>query len=208
MKIVMLGPPGAGKGTQAEKLSKRFNLPHLSAGDLLRDAVSKETSLGKKARSYIEKGELVPDSIIMQIIGEKIESLKDGFILDGFPRNINQAEALDRYLEGRGKKLDLVINLEVDRDTVIKRLTGRLVCQECGKVYHMENIPPRMICQDCGNRLVQRVDDNEETINNRLRVYFEHTYPLIKYYQKKGLLKSVSGKGTPEEVFERIVSLV
>jgi len=208
MKIVMLGPPGAGKGTQAEKLSRKLNVPHLSAGDLLREVVVKETSLGKEARSYMEKGELVPDSIIMQIIGEKIESLKDGFILDGFPRNINQAKALDRYLEDRGEKLDLVINLEVDKDTVIKRLTGRLVCQECGKVYHVENIPPRMICQDCGNRLVQRVDDNEETINNRLKVYFKHTHPLIEYYQKKGLLRSISGEGTPQEVFERIVNLI
>jgi len=208
MRVVILGPPGAGKGTQAEKLSKKLGISHLSAGDLLRESVSRGTSLGEKARSYMVKGELVPDSIILEVIGEEMEKSRDGFILDGFPRNINQAKALDQYLKKRGEKLDMVINLEVRRGTIVERLTGRLICPECGKVYHVKSIPPEMVCEECGAKLEQRIDDNEHTIKNRIEVYLKHTHPLIDYYQRKGLLKSISGEGSPQEVFNRILKLL
>jgi adenylate kinase len=208
MRVVILGPPGAGKGTQAEKLARKFAISHLSAGDLLRESVSRGTSLGEKARAYMVKGELVPDWIILEIVGEKMERSKDGFILDGFPRNISQAKALDQYLKKRREKLSMVINLEVNRDTIIKRLTGRLICSQCGKVYHIEKIPPQMVCQECGAKLKQRMDDSYHTINNRIEVYLKHTHPLIVYYKKKGLLKSISGEGSPQEVFHRILKLL
>jgi len=210
MRIVMLGPPGAGKGTQAKRLSKKLDLPHLSTGDLLRKAVSNNTPLGKKAKSYMIKGELVPDSIILEIIEDEIEKQKnkDGFILDGFPRNITQAKKLDKYLEEKSEKLDMVINLEVDKNTIIKRLTGRRICPKCGRIYHIENAPSDLVCKDCGTELRQREDDKEETVRNRIDVYFKETYPLIEYYQKKDILKNVPGEGSPDEVFNIIVALI
>lgn len=208
MRIVMLGLPGAGKGTQAKRLSKKLNLPHLSTGDLLRDAVSRKTSLGKKAKSYMSRGELVPDPIILSIVKEKIEKHRDGFIMDGFPRNISQARELDEYLTQKKKELDVVVNLEVDEETIIKRLTGRRICPNCRKIYHVKNTPSNMVCESCGVKLRQREDDREETVRNRLKVYYEETYPLVEYYRKKGILRSVSGKGSPDEVFNRILALL
>lgn len=208
MRMVILGPPGSGKGTQAEKLSKKFGVKHLSAGDLLREAVANNTTLGKKARAYMEKGELVPDSIILELIEEQIEKCKDGFILDGFPRNLNQARELERYLRRHQEELDVVLNIDVDEDTVIKRLKGRLVCPECGKIYSMNDLPSNMVCPKCGAELKQRIDDNEDTIKNRIKVYQKVTFPLVDYYKKKGLLHNVSGKGSIEEVFERIVEFL
>jgi len=210
MRIVMLGPPGAGKGTQAKKLSKRLNLSHLSTGDLLREAVANDTPLGREAKSYMIKGELVPDSVILSMIEDEIEKQKDkdGFILDGFPRNVNQARRLDEYLKKEDKELDLVLNIQVDEDTIIKRLTGRRVCPNCGRIYHIKNAPSDMVCKGCGTELRQREDDKEETVRNRIDVYFKETHPLIEYYQKKGILKNIPGKGSPDEVFNRIVALI
>jgi len=210
MRIVMLGPPGAGKGTQAKKLSKRLNLSHLSTGDLLREAVANDTPLGREAKSYMIKGELVPDSVILSMIEDEIEKQKDkdGFILDGFPRNVNQARRLDEYLKKEDKEHDLVLNIQVDEDTIIKRLTGRRVCPNCGRIYHIKNAPSDMVCKGCGTELRQREDDKEETVRNRIDVYFKETHPLIEYYQKKGILKNIPGKGSPDEVFNRIVALI
>ncbi|MCD6257736.1 adenylate kinase [Candidatus Aerophobetes bacterium] len=208
MRIVILGPPGSGKGTQAEKLSEKFGLKHLSVGDLLREAVANGTVLGKKAKPYMAKGELVPDPIILDLIKEYIDKYSDGFILDGFPRNLNQAKELDEYLKEHQKNLDIVLNIDVDENTVIERLKGRLVCPKCGRVYSVNSLPSSMVCPRCGAKLEHRMDDNEDTIRNRMRVYQKLTLPLIDYYKKRGLLHNISGKGSPDEVFERIVKLL
>ena len=208
MRVVIMGPPGAGKGTQAQKLSQRFGTVHFSAGDLLREAMSHDSSLGRKAKPYISKGDLVPDSIVLKIIEGKIKKNKDGFILDGFPRNTGQAKKLDVYLSRQKKELDRVINLEVDEDTILRRLKGRLICPECGKIYSPESISPEVVCQSCGNRLRQRIDDSGDTVKNRIKVYLEHTLPLAKYYDGTGALRNVSGEGSPDEVFDRIVKLI
>ena len=202
---MILGPPGAGKGTQAENLSKKFEIPHLSAGDLLREAVSQETVSGKEAKPYISKGELVPDFIVLDIIEEKIKKYKDGFILDGFPRNIKQAKELDKYLKTQKKELDVVINLQLDENAILKRLRSRLICSKCGKIYNIESLSFDERCQNCGNKLRQRVDDKEETIRNRIKVYFKYTYPLLNYYREKGILRDVLGKGSPNEIFDEVI---
>ena len=207
MRLVLLGPPGAGKGTQAQKLSKGFGLVHLSTGDLLRKAVNEGNSLGQRAKSFMNKGELVPDSIILELLESEIEK-KDNFILDGFPRNLTQAEKLSEVLQQKGKKLDLVINLEVDEATIIKRLTRRMICPKCGKIYHIDEIGPEKICQRCGVKLYQRSDDDEKVIKNRFQVYLKHTRPLIEYYKRKGILYQISGKGSPEEISERIKTTI
>lgn len=207
MKMVMLGPPGAGKGTQAQKLSKKLGLVHLSMGDLLRKAVSEGNSLGQRAKSFMDKGKLVPDSIILEILGREIDEKKDNFILDGFPRNLTQAKELDEVLQRKGRELDFVINLEIDNASIIKRLTGRLICPGCGEIYHIDKISSQKICQSCGIKLYQRPDDDENVIKNRLQVYITHTHPLIDYYKKKEILYQILGKGSPEEVFERIKKL-
>jgi len=154
------------------------------------------------------KGELVPDPIILDLIKEYIDKYSDGFILDGFPRNLNQAKELDEYLKGHQKNLDIVLNIDVDENTVIERLKGRLVCPKCGRVYSVNSLPSSMVCPRCGAKLEHRMDDNEDTIRNRMRVYQKLTLPLIDYYKKRGLLHNISGKGSPDEVFERIVKLL
>jgi len=208
MRIVLLGPPGAGKGTQAQKLSKEFGLVHLSTGDLLRKAVSEGNSLGQRVKSFMNKGELVPDSIILELLESEINEKKDNFILDGFPRNLTQAEKLSKVLQQKGKNLDFVINLEIDEATVIKRLIGRAVCPKCGKIYRIDEVGPEKICQSCGAKLYQRSDDDENVIKNRFQVYLEHTRPLIDYYKDKGILYQISGKGSPEEIFKRIKATI
>lgn len=211
MRIIILGPPGAGKGTQAKRVSDRLGLPHLSTGDLLRKTVSSNTPLGKMAKSYMSKGELVPDPIILNIIGKEIgkHKDKDGFILDGFPRNIAQAQKLDEYLEQGGKQLDIIVNLEIDEKTIVERIKGRLSCPKCGRVYNIiKSGYYGRVCENCRTKLEQREDDSEETIRNRMKVYLEETLPLVDYYQKKGVLQNISGKGSPDEVFERIIALI
>lgn len=204
-----MGPPGAGKGTQAKIIKDEFRLTHIATGDLLREAVRRGTSLGKQAQDFMLRGRLVPDRIILALIRDKIREGASGFILDGFPRNITQAEKLDKLLEAENKKLDLVINLEVNYNEAISRLKGRVICPECGKTYNRDNFAGQpLICKDCGTHLSQRSDDNPEAIEERLKVYLRHTLPLIDYYKGKGILRSISGKWTPQEVFQRIAGLL
>ncbi len=207
--IIFLGPPGSGKGTQSGRLAEHFNIKKISTGDILREAVAKGTELGKKAKAYMEKGELVPDEIMMGLIEENIKDAV-GFILDGFPRNINQAKALDGVLESRGMRISRVILLDVPDDEIVKRLAYRRVCINCGEVYNLIFNPPSNdeICDRCGKKLVQRKDDREDVLRNRIRVYKESTAPLVKYYEGKGLILRVDGKGPPSEVFERILKVI
>ena len=197
MKLVLLGPPGAGKGTQSVILAKQYGVPHISTGDILRESVKKGASLGLKAKSYMDKGELVPDDVVIGIVAErlKLPDCKSGFILDGFPRTLKQAEGLDEALKNIASDIDLVLYFETSERVAITRLTGRRVCRKCGFNYHVKNIPPKKegVCDRCGGELFQRPDDTEKTVRNRLVVYEQQTKPLIAYYEKKGVLKKVSG---------------
>lgn len=209
MRVVLLGPPGAGKGTQAKKLKDKLSLVHIATGDLLREAVVKKTPLGKEAQSFMKEGKLVPDYIILEILRNKIKEERKGFILDGFPRNLFQAKKLDDFLDKENKKLDWVINLEIRESVIIERLTSRLICPQCGHIYNRENLnESRKVCQVCGASLFRRNDDNPETVKERIRVYLEHTYPLIDYYRRRKVLLNVQGEGSPEEVFQEIVNLL
>jgi len=212
MRMILLGPPGAGKGTQAKKISEKFGIPQISTGDILRDAVRKGTPLGLKARTFMEKGELVPDEVVIGIVEERLKE-KDcarGWILDGFPRTVPQAEALDRILEKYGTPVDYVLNFEVDEEEVVKRLSGRRNCEKCNNVYNIYFSPPRTegICDVCGGRLVQRSDDKEETVRQRLRVYREKTSPLIDYYSRRGKLFRINANGGVEEVEREIFKIL
>ncbi len=207
--LVFLGPPGAGKGTQAKRLSQEMGLLHISTGDLLREAVRKETDLGKKAKEYMEKGELVPDDLIIALI-EEVMPAGGGVIFDGFPRTIAQAEALDRMLSGKGLDLSKVIFFDVEDDLVVERLSGRRVCPSCGEVYHIKYNPPKEdeVCDRCGAKLIQRKDDKEEVVRNRLSVYREQTQPLIDYYRQKGILVRLDAGRDIEEIYGDLLRLV
>lgn len=204
-RIIFIGPPGAGKGTQAERLAKDLGIKKISTGDILREAVAKGTELGKKAKEYMERGELVPDNIMVGIIEEAIDGHKD-FILDGFPRNISQAEALNEMLSRKGLNITHVILLNVPDEEIIKRISYRRVCVNCGRVYNLIFNPPKEdeICDACGSKLVQREDDREEVVKNRLKVYRENTEVLIDFYDKSGLLIRIDGVGDYDEVYKRI----
>lgn len=212
MKLILIGPPGCGKGTQASLISEEFKIPQISTGDILRAAVRNETSLGDKAKSYMDAGKLVPDQLIIDLMSERIKDAdcKNGYILDGFPRTLKQAEALDELLDGMNQTLDAVISIEVDDDEVVRRLAGRRQCANCGKGYHTEFKKPEVsdTCDKCGGPLYQRDDDKEETIRARLEVYRKQTAPLLDYYDKSGLLRSVAGTGTIEDIFKKISSLI
>ncbi len=198
MNIILLGAPGAGKGTQASKISEGYALPHISTGDIFRENIKNETPIGLLAKSFIDKGQLVPDEVTCKIVENRIEKpdCKDGFMLDGFPRTIAQAEALDAIT-----KLDLVINIDVDFSLLLDRLCGRRVCKDCGESYHVSKLNGETKCARCGGELYQRKDDNPETVQSRLDVYNAQTAPLIEYYEKKGLLFNVEGNATPDDVF-------
>lgn len=208
MKILLMGPPGAGKGTQAEKLTELFNIPHISTGDMFRKAQKDGTELGLKAKSYMEKGQLVPDEVTIGIVRERLaeEDCKSGFLLDGFPRTVQQADALDQILKDLGTQLDAVINIEVAKDFLIERLTGRRVCRGCGATYHVKFNAPKVdgVCDKCGGELYQRADDTIETVGNRLDVYAEQTAPLIDYYAAKKLIKNIDGSQEVEKVLADI----
>lgn len=210
--MIFLGAPGAGKGTQAEKISGRMNIPHISTGDMFREAVSNQTELGKKAGEYMDRGELVPDEVVVGIVKERLlkPDCKQGCILDGFPRTLPQAEALDEVLDEMGKSVDYVLNIEVSEEEVVKRLTGRRTCRNCGTIYHIEfNKPEREgVCGKCGGELYQRDDDKEETVRNRLRVYGEKTAPLVNYYRRKGVLINIDGEQSVGEVTDEIMRVL
>ncbi len=208
LNLVLLGPPGAGKGTQAERLVSDFDLPYYATGDILRAAVKDETELGREAKDYMDRGDLVPDDLICKVIMERIDKpeAEDGFLLDGFPRNIEQADILEAALKKRGRGLTAVLLIEADDDEVVKRISGRRVCVKNGHVYHVDFDPPKHedVCDQDGSRLIQRDDDKPETIKKRLSVYHEQTTPLIDYYSSRGNLRRFDGSRTPGEVHDHI----
>lgn len=212
MNIILLGPPGAGKGTQAKMLVEKYKMPQISTGDILRAAVKEGTPLGKEAKSYMDKGQLVPDSVVIGIVEERIQQpdCQHGYMLDGFPRTVPQAEALDEMLRKRKAKIEHVVSIEVARDELVKRLTGRRTCRDCGAGYHVHFDPPKKAgtCDKCGGDLYQRGDDNEKTVTNRLQVYENQTFPLIEYYKGQGKLRPVDGQGEMKTIFERITTVL
>ena len=209
MNIILLGPPGAGKGTQAKMMIEKYNIPQISTGDMLRAALKERTPLGLKAKEYMDKGALVPDEVVIGLIQERLKEAdcRKGYILDGFPRTVAQAEALDKVLAGLGSKIDHVISMEVDKGDLLKRLTGRRTCRQCGAMFHVIFSPAlnKDICDKCQGELYQRDDDNEDTVRNRLEVYDAQTFPLIQYYQRQGLVRKIEGVGSIQQIFENIV---
>ena len=209
LRTILLGPPGAGKGTQAVKIVEKYGIPHISTGDIFRENIKKGTELGKKAQEYMNKGELVPDDLVIAIANARLleDDCKNGFLLDGFPRTVYQAEKLDEFLEAHNSKIDKVVDISVGKEELMIRLTGRRVCKKCGASYHIVNIPPKKegVCDICGGPLIQRDDDNAETAANRIEVYEEQTRPLVDYYKKAGNLVLIDGTTGLENVFADIV---
>ena len=208
MRLVIMGPPGAGKGTQAALIKKEYEIPHISTGDMFREAISNQTALGIEAKKNIDKGMLVPDSVTISLVKERLscEDCKKGFLLDGFPRTIAQAQALDDILKELNIKLDAVINIDVDFNVLVDRIVGRRVCPNCGESFHINARPPKKegICDACGTALVQRKDDTRETVVTRLDVYTNQTKPLLEYYNKQGIVKNVCGLGDIDVIFSNI----
>ena len=212
MKIIMLGAPGAGKGTQAKQIAGKYNIPHISTGDIFRTNIKNGTDLGKKAKEYMDQGLLVPDELTCDLVMDRIshDDCKNGFVLDGFPRTIPQAEALDEALKKIGQSMDFAINVDVPDSHIVNRMSGRRACLGCGATYHVVAIPPKKegICDICGAELVLRDDDKPETVQKRLDVYHEQTQPLIEYYDKQGILKTVDGTMQMEDVFAAIAKIL
>ena len=208
MRLILLGPPGAGKGTQASSIVAEYGITHISTGDIFRHNIKNETELGKKVKSYLDKGQLVPDELTIDLVWDRLskDDCKKGFLLDGFPRTINQAEALQKGLEERGLKLDRVINIDVDKNILVKRLSGRRVCKNCGETYHIDNKPTLKdgVCDKCSGEVIQRADDNEKTVLDRIEVYESQTFPLIDFYKNLGLILTVDGTLSIEDVFSQI----
>ena len=212
MKLIMLGAPGAGKGSQAKVLSDKYGIPHISTGDIFRANIKEGTELGKKAKEYMDQGLLVPDELVCDLVVDRIkqDDCKKGFILDGFPRTIPQAKSLDAALEQINEAMDYAVDLEVDDEVIVQRMGGRRACLECGATYHVVNMPPAKegVCDRCGAKLVLRDDDQPETVKKRLRVYDKQTAPLIEYYKEKGILVQFDGTLKPDEVFRQIVNKI
>ncbi len=212
MKIIMLGAPGAGKGTQAKMIADKYQIPHISTGDIFRANIKKGTELGKEARTYMDKGELVPDELTVRILLDRVAQpdCEKGYVLDGFPRTIPQAEVLDQELTKRNEKIDHAINVEVPDENIVRRMSGRRACVSCGATYHIVHIPPKKegLCDKCGNELILRDDDKEETVMNRLGVYHDQTQPLIEYYSAKGVLCTVDGTIDMMDVFKEITNIL
>lgn len=212
MNLVLMGLPGAGKGTQADKIVGKYNIPHISTGDMFRAAIKEGTELGLQAKSFMDKGELVPDEVTIGIVRERLSKAdcEKGFLLDGFPRTVAQAEALDTMLADLGKKIDYVINIDVDQSILMERLTGRRICKNCGATYHLVFNPPAKegICDRCGGELYQRADDNAETVQNRLDVNIQQTKPLLNFYEDKGYLRNINGQQDINVVFANIEELL
>ncbi|WP_334075696.1 MULTISPECIES: adenylate kinase [Paenibacillus] len=212
MNILFMGPPGAGKGTQAEVIVNEFGIPHISTGDAFRLAIKQQTPVGIKAKEYMDQGLLVPDDVTVGIVRERLQQsdCEKGFLLDGFPRTLSQAEALEELLSGLGRELDHVINLKVDRNKLLARLTGRRICKSCGSTYHVIFNPPVQegVCDKCGGELYQRSDDNEESVGTRLDEYINKTAPLLTFYEDKGLLRQVDGEQEIGTVSKEIVSIL
>ncbi|MCI9639500.1 adenylate kinase [Anaerovoracaceae bacterium 41-7] len=209
MRTVLLGPPGAGKGTQAVKIVEKYNIPHISTGDIFRENIKNGTELGKKAQEYMNKGELVPDELVIDLATDRLlaDDCRNGFLLDGFPRTVYQAEKLDEFLEAHGQKLDTVIDIEVEKEELVTRITGRRVCKACGASFHVVNIPPKKegICDLCGGELFQRADDTVDAVETRVAEYNEKTKPLVDYYTKAGNVVTIDGALPLDTVFAEIV---
>ncbi|MEG0918626.1 MAG: adenylate kinase [Anaerovoracaceae bacterium] len=212
MNLILLGPPGAGKGTQAVRIVEKFNVPHISTGDIFRKNIKEGTELGKRAKAYMDKGELVPDSLVIEIATDRLteDDCKDGFLLDGFPRTVEQAVALDGFLGKIGKKIDHVLDIDVNDEELMVRLIGRRVCKGCGASYHVTNMPPKTegVCDKCGAELIQRADDTESTVANRIEVYNKQTMPLLDYYDKVGNISHLDGTIGVENVFVEISKIL
>lgn len=212
MNLILLGPPGAGKGTQAARIVEKYNIPHISTGDIFRKNISEGTKLGKKAKEYMDKGELVPDSLVIEIATDRLtdDDCKDGFLLDGFPRTVEQAVALDAFLGERGSRIDHVLDIDVPKEELMTRLIGRRVCKNCGATYHVTNMPPAKegICDKCGGELMQRADDTESTVENRIEVYNKQTKPLLDYYDKTGNIVHLDGSIGFEKLFAQIAEIL
>ncbi len=212
MKIILLGPPGAGKGTQAERIVERFGIAHISTGDIFRKNLKENTPLGQKAKEYMDQGLLVPDDLTVAMVEDRLaqDDCKNGYMLDGFPRTIAQAEALDRVLNGKGEHIDCALSIAVDYFLLVARIVGRRVCKNCGATYHVENNPPKQegVCDKCGGPLYQRDDDKAETVTKRLEEYDQKTQPLLAYYSKQGILKEVNGQQSMDRVAKDIAEIL
>ena len=212
LRLILLGPPGAGKGTQAARICQKYSIPHISTGDIFRSHIKEGTEFGKKAQEYMNKGQLVPDNLVLEIAEARLmeEDCRNGFLLDGFPRTVNQAEQLDRFLDERDLSVDKVLNIEVDKEELMTRLIGRRVCRNCGATYHVINMPPEKegVCDVCGGELYQRSDDTAATVENRIEVHNAQTMSLVEHYEKVGKIAHIDGSTGLDNVFSDIVNAI
>lgn len=212
LRLILLGPPGAGKGTQAARICQKYSIPHISTGDIFRKHIKEGTEFGKKAQEYMNKGALVPDDLVLEIAEARLmeEDCSHGFLLDGFPRTVNQAEQLDKFLNERSLDIDKVLDIDIDKEVLMTRLIGRRVCRSCGATYHVINMPPERegVCDVCGGELYQRSDDSAATVENRIEVYNAQTMPLVEHYERRGKIAHIDGTKSLEEVFNDIVGVI